>query len=354
MMVESNFKAENNNSLKKGGVCRWLLKDEEKVIGRIAAFYVPTYAYSFEQPTGGIGFFECVDNQDAANMLFDTACNWLKGHGMEAADGPINIGENFLNWGLLVQGFTPQGFGMPYNPPYYHSLFVNYGFKTYYEQYSYHLKLANSYLPERFWNIAARIVKNPGYSFEPFRFSKKKRFIEDFIKIYEQAWVKHGNYKKIEPDDIDELLEQSKMMIDEDFIWFAYYKGQPIAIYMMVPDLNQLFRYCWNGKLNLLKMLKLICLKKRKVIDRCRVLVMGVIPRFQKLGIESGLFYHQIQVLMRKKWYKELELGWVGDFNPKMISLFEAVGGKHAKTHLTLRYLFDRRKEFKRSVIIDD
>ncbi|MGV8091469.1 MAG: GNAT family N-acetyltransferase [Mangrovibacterium sp.] len=354
IMVESIFNPESNNSLKKGGVCRWLLKNENQVIGRIAAFFVQTYAYSFEQPTGGIGFFECIDDQEAANMLFDTACTWLKKHGMEAADGPINIGENFFNWGLLVKGFIPQSFGMPYNPSYYRALFEGYGFKTYYEQYSYHLDITSPDLPERFWKIAAWMAKKPGYYFEQFRFADKKRFIQDFIQIYEQAWIKHDNYKKIEPEDINAMLEQSKMMIDEDFIWFVYHERQPIAFFMMVPDLNQLFRFCRNGKLNLFKMLKLIYLKKKKVINRCRVLVMGVVPRFQKSGIESAIFYKLRQVLLKKNWYNEMELGWVGDFNPKMISIFEAVGGKHAKTHLTFRYLFNPLKEFKRSSIIED
>ncbi len=264
MMVESTFNAETNNSLKKGGACRWLLKDQGKVVGRIAAFFVQTYAYSFEQATGGIGFFECVDDQQAANLLFETACSWLKQHGMEAVDGPINIGENFFNWGLLVNGFMPQGFGMPYNPPYYQALFENFGFRIYYEQYSYHLDITSPDLPARFWKIAAWMAKKPGYRFEQFRFARREEFIQDFIKIYEQAWVKHDNYKVIEPEDINAMLEQSKMMIEEDFIWFVYHEGEPVAFFMMVPDLNQLFRYCRNGKLNLFNILKLLYLKKRK------------------------------------------------------------------------------------------
>ncbi len=352
-MVESIFDPRMNHSLKKGNICRWLLQEKGKFIGRIAAFHVQTYALSFDQPTGGIGFFECVDDQKAASLLFETACSWLKDHGMEAADGPINVGENFFNWGLLVKGFMPQGFGMPYNPAYYRSLFENYGFKTYYEQYSYHLDITRPDLPERFWKIAAWMARKPGYHFEQFRFSRKEKYIRDFIAIYEQAWVKHDNYKTIETDDIDAMLEQSKMMLDEDFIWFVYREGQPIAFFMMVPDLNQLFRYCRNGKLNPFMLLKLMYLKRKKVITRCRVLVMGIVPRFQKSGIESAIFYKIRQVLLRKSWYNEMELGWVGDFNPQMISIFEAVGGRHVKTHLTMRYLFDRKKEFKRSSIIE-
>lgn len=354
MMVESIFNPEKNNTLDGGGVKRWLVEKDEKIVGRIAAFHTNGYSKSFDQLTGGIGFFECINDQDVANLLFDTARDWLKDRGMEAMDGPINIGENFFNWGVLVDGFMPQAFGMQYNLPYYHSLFENYGFKTFYEQYSYHLNITSPDLPERFWKIAAWTAKKPAYSFKHFTFKDSDSFTRDFIQIYDQAWEKHNNYKKIEPNEIKTMIKQSKMMIEEDFIWFVYHNGEPIAFFMMVPDLNQLFKHFYDGKMNFLRLLKLLYLKKRRVMNRCRVLVMGVIPRFQKSGIESAIFYQLRQVLLKKDWFEEMELSWVGDFNPKMIAIFKAVGGQHAKTHLTLRYLFDRNVEFKRLPIIED
>ena len=354
MMVENIFDPEKNNSLKNGDAKRWLIDKNGQIVGRISAFVTDTYSYSFEQPTGGIGFFECFDDQEAANLLFDTAIEWLKTKGMEAVDGPINIGENFFNWGVLVDGFRQQSFGMQYNLPYYAKLFQTYGFKTYYEQYSYHLDITSPDLPDRFWRIAERMSKKPGYTYKQFRFAQKEKFIADFLAIYEAAWVKHDNYKRIDPEDINKMLAESKMMLDEDFIWFVYHEGSPVAFFMMVPDLNQLFKRIRSGKLNLFNLLKMLWLRKRKVITRCRVLVMGVVPKFQKSGIESAIFYHLRQVMLKKDWYNEMELSWVGDFNPKMISIFKAVGGNHEKTHLTLRYLFDRTKEFKRAPIITD
>lgn len=354
MMVESIFDPKKNNSLGKGQAERWLVYRDDELVGRIAAFHIQNYTSQFEQPTGGVGFFECVDEQQVANLLFDTAKGWLTGQGVEAMDGPINIGENFFNWGLLVDGFVQQSFGMNYQPKYYYALWDSYGFKTFYEQYSYHLPITSPDLPERFWKIAAWMSKKPGYSFEHFTFKDREKYIADFIKIYEQAWIKHDNYKPVDLQDIRDMIKQSKMMLEEDFIWFVYNDGEPIAFFMMVPDMNQLFKYFWDGKMNLFRMLRMLYLKKKKVINRCRVLVMGVVPKFQKSGIESGLFYQLRQVLLKKNWYDEMELSWVGDFNPKMISIFEAVGGTKAKTHVTLRYLFDRTKEFQRLPVIED
>ena len=113
--------------------------DSGQTIGRIGAFINENKCNTFRQPTGGVGYFECIDDQKAAFLLFDTAKAWLAERGMEAMDGPVNFGENMINWGLLVKGFMPQGFGMPYNKSYYLPLFEAYGFKVYFEQYTYHL-----------------------------------------------------------------------------------------------------------------------------------------------------------------------------------------------------------------------
>jgi hypothetical protein len=79
---------------------------------------------------------------------------------------------------------------------------------------------------------------------------------------------------------------------------------------------------------------------------------MGVVHQYQKSGIESAIFWHQEKFMKKKPQYKELELSWAGDFNPKIIALYKSVGGKQMKTHYTMRYLFDRDKPFHRSPII--
>ncbi len=114
-----------------------------KTIGRIAAFLDRQRSSADRRLTGGIGFFEVIENRDAAFMLFDTGKKWLTSHGMEAMDGPVNFGENDNNWGLLVEGFMQQGFGMPYHKKYYRKFFEDYGFRNYYEQYSYHREVRN-------------------------------------------------------------------------------------------------------------------------------------------------------------------------------------------------------------------
>jgi hypothetical protein len=352
IMVENTFTPDKNPSFKNGEAIRWLLLDEKGMpIGRIGAFYNRGKAELFEQPTGGCGFFECIDEQVAADILFQASVNWLKTKGMEAMDGPVNFGENYINWGLLVDGFMPQGFGMPYNPPYYLKLFESFGFRTYFKQLSYHLDVTLPELPERFWKVAEWVAKKPQYSFKHFTWEEKEKFIDDFATIYDDAWRFHEHYKPMDKDELRDFLGSSKKMIEEKFIWFAYHENVPIALFVMIPDLNQILMRL-NGKLNLLNILRLMWYKKRKVINRTRSIIIGISPKYQRSGIESAIFWHLRPVMYNKPWIKEMELSWAGDFNPKIVALYESVGGKHMKTHYTMRYLFDRNKPFVRAPII--
>ncbi|PIF05724.1 MAG: N-acetyltransferase [Draconibacterium sp.] len=352
VMVENVFNPKKNMAFKNGNAIRWIVTDDGgNVIGRIGAFFNRDKAAIFEQPTGGCGFFECVDDQEVANLLFDSARNWLTDNGMEAMDGPVNFGENYINWGVLAEGFMPQGFGMPYNPPYYVKLFKNYGFDIFFRQFSYHLDITMPELPERFWKIAEWVSKKPQFSFRHFNWRESEKFIDDFATVYDAAWKAHEHFKPIDKDDLRDFLESSKLLIEEEFIWFAYHNNEPIALYVMVPDLNQILQHL-NGKSNLYSIAKLLWLKRRKTITRTRALIIGIAPKYQKSGIESAIFYNLRPVMYRKPWYKELELSWAGDFNPRIVALYESVGGKRMKTHYTMRYLFDREKPFKRALEI--
>jgi GNAT superfamily N-acetyltransferase len=350
-MVEETFDPAKNPSFKNGEAIRWILKDEKgQAVGRIGAFINRKKAHTFEQPTGGCGFFECINNFEAAKLLFDAAREWLKERGMEAMDGPVNFGENYMNWGLLVDGFMPQGFGMPYNPPYYQDLFRQYGFEVYFEQYSYHLDYSKPF-PERFWKIAGWVAQKPGYSFEHFSFDKMEKFIDDFCYIYDEAWRFHEHFQPLDKDELRDFIKNSKAILDPEMVWFAYHDGTPIALFVMIPDINQILRKL-NGKLDFISILKFLYYKKTNFVKRTRILIMGVIPKYQKSGIESAIFWHQDKLMKHKPQYTEVELSWAGDFNPKIIAIYKSVGGVHVKTHYTMRYLFDRNKPFKRVPII--
>jgi GNAT superfamily N-acetyltransferase len=346
--INAIFDPEKNPFYKHGVAMRWVLTDENNgLIGRIAAFIDYNLSGSYEQPTGGTGFFECIDNSQAAFLLFNTAREWLKEKGMEAMDGPVNFGETDKYWGLLVGGFTHPSFDVPYNYPYYQDLFESYGFQVYYKMEGFHLDITKP-LSERFLKIATWVANKPGYEFRHFTWRNQETFINDFAEVFNEAWASFKeDFKPLEADYIRTVLKKARPIVDEEFIWLAYFEGKPIAIYLMFPDLNQILKHL-NGKLDIISVLKFVYFKNRKAITRAKGMLMGVVPKFQNHGIESAFIMHIREVFSRKPHYTEVEFSWVADFNPKMRKIFLSVGSVPVKNYITYRYLFDRTREFKR------
>ena len=352
--IESIFQPGKNVFFEHGEAKRWVLYDNQKaLIGRVAAFIDHHTEGKYDQPTGGMGFFECIHDQGAASLLFDTARDWLKEKGMEAMDGPVNFGETDKYWGLLVEGYTHPSYEIAYNFPYYQELFETYGFQTYYKQEGFHLDITEP-LPPRFKKIAEWVAKKPGYRFEHFTWREVDRNIEDFVAVFNEAWATlKEDFRPLEVSYIKKTLKKARAIIDEEFIWIAYKDDKPIGIYLMYPDVNQILKHL-NGRLTLPAMLKFLYLKRRKTMTRARGVLMGVIPAFQGLGIEAAFILQLVKVFERKSHYTEIEFSWVGDFNPKMRKTFIGVGCKSVKHYITYRYLFDRNREFKRYPIPTD
>ena len=337
--IDEIFDPEKNIFAKEGDYNRWILLDDNlNLIGRVAAFVNRSKAHAYEIPTGGIGFFECINDENAAFLLFDQCKKWLIEKKMEAALGPINFGENDKFWGLLVEGFENPAFGMQYHKTYYKAFFEAYGFEVFFEQLTNQLLLNKRY-PERFYKIAEWILKKPGYTFKPFSYKNKNQFLNDFVEIYNDAWLDHDNFSPMKYEEIENQIKEAKPFLVEDFVWFAYSEKEPIGLVVMMPDINPIIKR-FNGKLNLINKLRFLYLAKRRLFTRARMVVMGVKRKYQNKGIESGFFWHMEKVMEKYPEYKEVELSWVGDFNPKMLALHKALGGTPSKKHITYKLKF--------------
>lgn len=351
--IENIFDKKQNPKFQTGDAIRWLaLDDNDGVIGRIAAFYdVKTATTENEQPTGGIGFFECINDQNVAFALFDKSKAWLAEHNMEAMDGPINFGERDNWWGLLVEPFDAQpAWGMYYHQPYYRAFFENYGFQDYFQQYTFWLPIeeheARKVVRPALFEIANRIYNTKGYDFRHVEKSKLTQYAEDFRTIYNKAWVVNKATGEMTSERAKAIMKMFKPILEPELMWFGYFNEQPIAFFIMIPDLNQTFKYV-NGKLDFIGKLKFMYHKIMKTNHKARGVIFGVIPEFQNRGVESAIALSFSRACWKPNFqYKELELNWIGDFNPKMLKIMQLLGAKKYKTYITYRYLFDHTKPF--------
>ncbi len=344
--IKNHFSIEKNLLLAEGKAKRWVVIDEKaKVLGRIAAFFHKEKSKVNEQPTGGIGFYECINSLDISSLLFNTAIDWLKELGVEAVEGPISLGENTSNWGLLVEGYVQQMYGMQYHPNYYKNQFENFGFKVFYKQFTYRIEPKN--VSERIFRVGKWVDEKQRFTARHFVESEKGDFSKDLSEAYNKIWSSFkDDFTPSSGSDIQKMLDDAKFVLDPKLVWIIYDGIRPIAIAIMIPDVNQLIKMI-DGKLNLINMVKLLYYKKTKAITRVRSIVIGVDPDYQKQGIEALIFYKTNQ-FFDKSQYKELEFSWIGDYNTKMQDTIKSVGAVKVSTHVTYRYLLDREKKFVR------
>ena len=350
--IKKIFDPARNELFDGGEAVRWLLRDGSgKAVGRIAAFYNRAQAATSEQPTGGCGFFECVDDTEASAMLFDATREWLQSKGMEAMDGPVNFGDRSDWWGVLVEGFTSPLYCNPYNFPYYKNLFEAYGFQNYFNQYTYLRDITVGQLNPSLVEKAERLFQTEGYKFGYASDKNLEDYAEDFREVYNKAWAPFTGVKPIGAGHARKILKRLKPIVDVKLIYFAYFEGQPIGFFIMIPDINTVIGK-FGGKFGLWQKIRFLIDMKLKKANRIFGLIFGVMPEFQGKGIEAGLIksFENTVIDGGATQYGSMELAWIGDFNPVMMRVVESyVCARKYKTHVTYRYLFDREKEFTRA-----
>jgi hypothetical protein len=352
--IESVFDVDENKAFRHGACVRWIAKnDKNETVGRVAAFVMEKLVNKGnDQPTGGMGFFECINDQAIANSLFDQCKSWLQSKGMEAMDGPVNFGSRDRWWGLLVEGFDNEpNYQCTYNFPYYQKFFESYGFQLYFNQLTYARKVMDPLSP-KLDQKAKLVARDANYSF---RFIPKRelhKLPEYLHDVYNKAWSNRAESPELNMTQAKLLVKQMKPIIDERLLWFGFYKNEPVAFFISLPEINQIFKYL-NGNLNWLGKLKFVWHKLTQTNTKAFGILFGVVPEHQGMGVDGALIMAARELYQSDRLpYKEFEMNWIGDFNPKMIQVVEQVGGYISKRHITYRKLFDETKPYRRHPIL--
>jgi len=286
-----------------------------------------------------------VEDYAVAEELLSTAQAWLAERGLQAMEAFVNFGENDRFWGVLIEGFDqPPAYGMPYNKPYYADFLARYGFELYFRQESRELDLRQ--IPERIVRIAQRAAQKEGVTFAYPDLRHLRKYALDFMTIYNDAWQYHEHFVPLSEERVQRLVESLRPVLIEEMIYFAYVEGEPAGVILALPDLNQIFRP-WRGKPSLFQLLAFLWRKRHKyawyrrrgILTRARVMLMGVRPKYQRRGLESALAYLPVPPVVQMG-ITHAELSWVGDFNPAMLAVLEATQARKSHIHATFRYYF--------------
>ncbi len=334
--VEDVFSPEKNKLFNKGWqVQRWVAKKGSEPVGRIAAFCriveKDSMGNAIIADKGGIGFFDCVQDDIIAAQLFDTAENWLYQKGVSDIQAPINFGDRDSFWGLRIEGTTAPSYRENYHPAYYRQWFLSRGYEVEIEQFTYDI-IEEKFNFERFSKIAERVTATGKYTFEFLDYNQLEKFTTDFVTIYNKAWSFHEDFEPLTNEALLKRFKSIKPAMPKEFAVFAYDQGEPIGLFISILELNLLFK-SFKGKLGLWQ--KILFMLQRNSIRKAKGIVFGIIPSHHNLGIETGMIIKFHQGLRALNRVDSMELSWIGDFNPKMISMLQSLGAYKTKTHHT-------------------
>lgn len=294
----------------------FLAKRDGEIVGRIAAIVNHNHNLTHKDTVGFFGFFECVQDQGVATALFTAAEQWLRDRGMTHIRGPVNPSMND-ECGLLVHGFDgPPVILMTYNPPYYADLIEGAGFAKAKDLYAYLIRQEN-YRSEKLLRLAERIQERNGVTFRNIELKEKTQFrrdVETIKQMYNTAWSPNWGFVKMTDDEFEFLAADLKQIADPEYIFFAEIKGKPAGFILCLPDVNQAMIH--NKKGGLLGAGYHLLTKKKK-IDLLRIVILGVLPEYQKLGIDA-LLYHEIGVRSEPRGIKAGEASWILEDNEMM------------------------------------
>ena len=307
----------------------FLAMDGDRIVGRIAAIVDHNHNEHHKEKRGMFGFFECIDDQSVANLLFDAARDWFAEKDIVLMRGPANPSQNY-EWGMLVEGFhSPPTFLMTYNKPFYDKLVKGYGFEKAQDMFSYPapMHMLGGIDPKLLF-VAEEATRRFNVEVRPV---SKKNFDKDvgiFLRIYNSALLSQWGFTPMSKGELSSTATNLKFLIAPEMTTVAEVDGEGVGITFGLLDFNPLIKKI-NGKLYPFGWIRLM-LGKRK-LKRVRLMSTNVTPEYQRWGLGIVLMKRMVPEVL--KWgIEEGEFSWVLESNKLSRGTLERSGLTSDKT----------------------
>lgn len=325
-------------------VVYFIAKKNNKIVGRIAAIKNNMHIEFHNEKAGFFGFFEVIDDFEIAKLLFDRAGEWLKSKGLTIMRGPANFSSNG-SWGLLVQNFDdyPMIF-TPYNKKYYENLILQYGFKK-------KMDLLGMLMPvqdnteedkkrrERLERISEKVKQKHGIVVRPIKLDKKnfKKETEYIYQIYQNAWGKNWGFVPITKHEFDDIAIGMQALLRPGLASIAFVNDEPSAFIVNLPDINEFIKKKKSifGNSDIIRLIRF--LKNRKKNKRIHLLLLGIVEKYRKIGLDSVLFIESFKNA-QPMGFEQCEISWLLETNELVIRHAEAMNGKEYKRWRIFEY----------------
>ncbi len=329
----------DKNKAFRNGACRlWVLEnDAGRPLGRIAAFV--DKARNMEQPfpTGGIGFFESVNDKAVADKLLGLAEDWLRGEGVHAIDGPINFGERDKFWGLLVRGWYRPIYQENYHAPYYRAFFEDRGFLEN-EQCLTLRGVIREYAVDRLRMLAGRVRDRYGYHCRQVSRNNFRQGAVWFVEVYNQAFRHWSYFKPLTVEEVYPIFKQMRPIFDPNLTAIAFDGERPIGIAALIPDLND-YLDGFDGRLSWWKLPRLLWRLKFQKRLGVKGIAFGIDQDYQRKGVFPLLieYMYSVNDEYNPRTYEYVDLATIRGYNDIMVETCRQIGNEPHRVHMAYR-----------------
>jgi GNAT superfamily N-acetyltransferase len=308
-----------------------LYNREGKISGRVSAAVNHNYADQAPNKTGFFGFFETIQDTQAAKALLDVVCNTLREYGCTRVIGPLNFSTN-ETCGLLVENFfRPPYLLTTYNPPYYQGLLECYGFQKYTDLLSYEFNPAGD-TPNGFQGAEEleKRLQGRGYTLRKLRMHDFQAEVDRFLHLYNEAWEANLGFVPMTEAEIRQIGQELRFILNPDFVFFAEKEGQAIGIALAVPNLNEVLIRVKCGRLLPFGLFRI--LQGKRKIKSLRIVALGILPPYRRTGLDFLLAAHLYRAATKKN-ITQAEASWILENNDLMNRAIARVGGRVYRKH---------------------
>jgi len=328
MLEKMDYKPGTNSVLSRSEHIMFLAYKNDKVAGRILAYIDPRYNSFHKSAMGFFGSYESIDEAQVSNALFSAAEEWLTRYDVSEIRGPINpIAES---WGFLLEGSSHPVFMSPHNPLYYNDRITQAGYEKAKDLVVYEANSQTGYtIPKRFTDFAAHLLeKKPQFTLRTIRRKDLKTDAGHILRILNDAVAGNWGFVPVKEDEMLEIVDKLKLILDEDAIWFVEDKGVPVGIALGYPDINIILKKI-KGRLNPSGFYHL--LRDRKRIKDYRLWGLAIKPEYHGYGLDV-LLYVSLYKALEPKGIR-LEANYMLEDNRKILNALEKMELKQTKKY---------------------
>jgi hypothetical protein len=331
------FDRKRNPFFEHSKVDFFLAMKENQSVGRIALIRNNIHIQITGEHCGFFGFFDVIDDFEAARALLDKAVEWIKNEGLAALTGPENFTTND-SCGTLISGFnSPPAVMMPYNKQYYNDFLTRYGFGKVMDLSSWFIddQILKSPYIERIVRRSTDHLSASGIIVRPINFKIFDKEISALREVYNQSNKDNWGFLPLTEKEFRETAQQLRQFVPEKLVLMVEKEQQIIGFIVSIPDLNQVLIHIKSGKLLPFGFLKLLWYRRK--IRKARVLILGILDEYRNKGIDIVL-YKKIQENLATLDIYQVEACYIMEDNVKMLSIMRKIGVTEVKKYRLYRF----------------